>query len=326
MARMTWTLEGGWAERRIEPYGPLPLEPAALVLHYGQEVFEGLKAYRHPDGTIWSFRPEANARRFAASAHRMALPELSEQDFLDSVRALVQVDEVWVPSGDESSLYLRPVMFAAEANLLVRASHRVEYVLIASPAGPYFTDGLHPVSIWVAPDQHRAGPGGTGAVKTMGNYGASLASQAQAHEHGCEQVCFLDAATGKNLEELGAMNIVAVRADGSILTPALTGSLLPGITRESILTLLTEAGHEVVERELPLDEVLADVRSGQITEMFACGTGAVVTPIGRLVGREFDEPLADGGAGPVTLSVRTRLTDIQHGRAEDVHGWMSRLA
>ena len=325
MARMTWTADGGWGARRVEPYAPLRLEPASLVLHYGQEVFEGLKAYRHADGSIWSFRPEANAARFAASARRMALPELAAEDFLASVRALVDVDRDWVPDGADASLYLRPVMLASEAQLLVRAAREVEYVVIASPAGEYFAGGVTPVSIWVAQDLHRAGPGGTGAVKTMGNYGASLASQARAYAHGCEQVCFLDARTGSNLEELGGMNVVAVLDDGSVVTPALDGTILPGITRDAVLTLLAQEGRDVVERALPLAEVLDGLASGRVAEVFACGTGAVVTPIGRLVGEGFDATVGDGTMGPVTAAVRARLTDVQHGRAPDEHGWMHRL-
>ena len=260
MARMTWTADGGWGARRVEPYAPLRLEPASLVLHYGQEIFEGLKAYRHPDGSIWTFRPEANAARFAASARRMALPELAAEDFLASIRALVEIDRDWVPDGADASLYLRPVMLASEAQLLVRAAREVEYVVIASPAGEYFAGGVNPVSIWVAQDLHRAGPGGTGAVKTMGNYGASLASQAQAYAHGCEQVCFLDARTGSNLEELGGMNVVAVLDDGCVVTPALDGTILPGITRDAVLTLLAQEGRDVAERALPLAEVLDGLR------------------------------------------------------------------
>jgi branched-chain amino acid aminotransferase len=325
MARMTWTVQDGWGAPRVEPYAPLELEPAALVLHYGQEVFEGLKAYRHSDGSVWTFRAEANAARLATSARRMALPELAVEDVLASIRALVTVDQAWVPAGDEASLYLRPFMFAAEAQLVVRAAHRVEYVVIASPVGSYFAGGARPAAIWVAEDLHRAGPGGTGGVKTMGNYGASLASQAQAYAHGCEQVCFLDALTGRNLEELGGMNVVAVLADGTVVTPALDGSILPGVTRDAVLKLLAEDGHDVTERPLPLEEVLTGLRTGAVAEMFACGTGAVVTPIGRMVGSEFDVPVGDRGTGPVTAAVRTRLTDVQHGRAPDTHGWMRRL-
>ncbi len=325
LARAVWTVEAGWGEHRVEPYGPLALDPATAVLHYGQEIFEGLKAYRHADGSVWTFRPEANAERFNASARRMALPELPVEDFLASIAALVRVDETWVPDGDDASLYLRPFMFASEALLVVRGAHRAEYLVIASPVRAYFASGAQPVSIWIAQDLHRAGPGGTGAAKTMGNYAASLASQTEAYAHGCEQVCFLDAATGRNLEELGGMNIVAVRADGQVVTPELTGSILPGITRDAVLTLLREAGHEVVERALPLSEVLDGLRTGEVSEVLACGTGAVVVPIGRLVGHEIEQAVGDGGTGPVTAAVRERLTDIQYGRADDTHGWMHRL-
>lgn len=325
MARMTWTADGGWGAGRVVPYGPLRLEPASLVLHYGQEVFEGLKAYRHPDGSIWSFRPEANAARFAASARRMALPELAAEDFLASVRALVEVDRDWVSAGADASLYLRPVMIASEAQLLVRAAREVEYVVIASPVGEYFAGGVQPVSIWVAQDLHRAGPGGTGGVKTMGNYAASLASQTTAYAHGCEQVCFLDARTGSNLEELGGMNVIAVLDDGSVVTPALDGTILPGVTRDAVLTLLAQEGRDVAERALPLTEVLDGLASGRFAELFACGTGAVVTPIGRLAGEGFEATVGDGSMGPVTTAVRSRLTDVQHGRAPDEHGWMRRL-
>ncbi len=325
MARAVWTEEAGWSEHRIEPYGPLALDPATAVLHYGQEIFEGLKAYRHDDGSVWTFRPDANAERFAGSARRMALPELPVEDFLASVAALVRVDEAWVPDGADASLYLRPFMFASEALLVVRSAHRVEYLVIASPVRSYFASGSQPVSIWIAQDLHRAGPGGTGAAKTMGNYAASLVSQQEAYAHGCEQVCFLDATTGLDLEELGGMNIVAVRADGQVVTPQLTGSILPGITRDAVLTLLREAGHDVAERPLPLAETLDGLRTGEVGELFACGTGAVVVPIGRLLGQGIDQAVGDGGTGPVTATVRERLTDIQYGRAEDAHGWMHRL-
>lgn len=325
MARATWTADGGWSGLRVEPYAPLELAPAALVLHYGQEVFEGLKAYRHPDGSIWSFRPEVNAARLATSARRMALPELAVSDVLASIEALVAADRAWVPHGERASLYLRPFLFAAEAQLVVRAARRVEYVVIASPAGDYFAAGAAPVSIWVEASLHRAGPGGTGAVKTMGNYAASLAAQVTAREHGCEQVCFLDARTGQNLEELGGMNLVAVRADGAVLTPALDGTILPGVTRDAVLTLLAEDGHDVLEGDLPLTGVLDGLRSGAITEIFACGTASVVSPVGRLVGEGFAQEVGDGAPGPVTTRVRRRLTDLQHGRVPDVHGWLRRL-
>ena len=326
LAHISWTEADGWHGHRIEPYGPIAMDPAAAVLHYAQEIFEGLKAYRHDDGGIWAFRPEANASRFAASARRMALPELSETDFLGSVAALVRTDSDWVPSGDEMSLYLRPFMFASEPFLGVRPSARIEYMVIASPVGAYFSGPVKPVSIWVSQDYHRAGPGGTGEAKCGGNYAASLLPQQQAYQNGCDQVCFLDAKTDTNLEELGGMNVVVVHADGSVSTPRLTGSILVGVTRTSVLQLLRDAGREVVERDIPLGEVLSGLRDGSITEIFACGTAAVVTPIGRLAGTDFDLTVAGGEAGKITMDVREQLTDIQFGRAADRYGWMRRIA
>ncbi len=326
MARITWTADGGWADRRIEPYGPLQVDPASAVLHYGQEIFEGLKAYRHADGSVWTFRPEANAARFAASARRLALPELGEADFLGAIEALVQTDTDWVPSGDETSLYLRPFMFASETFLGVRPSREVEFLVIASPVGPYFAGGVRPVSIWVDQKFHRAGPGGTGAAKCGGNYAASLLPQQEAYARGCDQVCFLDAVTGTYLEELGGMNVMLVGADGSVTTPALSGTILEGVTRSSILTMLRAEGRTVNERPISLAELRAGLESGETTEVFACGTAAVVTPIGRLAGDDFDLTVGDGTPGAVTTAVRKGLTDVQYGRAADPAGWMHRVA
>ncbi|MCL2850119.1 MAG: branched-chain amino acid aminotransferase [Micrococcales bacterium] len=326
MARITWTAADGWHDRRVEPYGPLSLDPACAVLHYAQEVFEGLKAYAHADGSVWTFRPGANAARFARSATRLALPELAEADFVESLRALVAVDKAWVPTGEEMSLYLRPFMFASEAFLGVRPAQQVDYLVIASPVGAYFTGGVRPVSIWVERGYHRAGPGGTGAAKCGGNYAASLLPQTFGYDHDCDQVCFLDARTKTVLEELGGMNVMVVGADGTVRTPPVSDAILQGVTRSSILALLTDAGHEVREEPVVLAELLAQIASGEVAEVFACGTAAVMTPIGRLVGDDFDVTVADGGAGPLTMSVRAELTDIQYGRRLDRHGWLHRLA
>ena len=325
MARATWTADGGWRNRRVEAYAPLSLDPAAAVLHYGQEIFEGLKAYRHADGSVWAFRPELNAARFAASARRLALPELPEADFLASIDALVHTDVEWVPTSPGSTLYLRPFMFASESFLGVRATHAAEYLLIASPAGPYFSAGFAPVAIWVDQDFHRAGPGGTGAAKCGGNYAASLLPQELAAQHGCAQVCFLDAATETYIEELGGMNIVMITDDGAVHTPELSGTILEGITRRSILQLLADDGREVHERKITLAEVKEGVASGRITEMFACGTAAIVTPMGTLKGTDFDLTVGDGSAGPVTTEMFEHLTDLQFGRRPDDYGWMRRL-
>jgi branched-chain amino acid aminotransferase len=326
MARLTWTAGGGWADRRVVPYGPIELAPAASVLHYAQEIFEGLKVYRHADGSLWAFRPAANAERFARSARRMALPQLPIEDFIGSIEALVRVDREWVPSGAETSLYLRPFMFAAEAFIGVRPSRVVEYLVIASPVGSYFASGLKPVSIWVDRETHRAGPGGTGAAKCGGNYAASMAAQEAAYAHGCEQVLFLDAVSGTRVEELGGMNVVVVFSDGSAATPALSGTILEGVTRSSILQLMRDRGIGVEERGVTLDELLDGARSGRIAEVFACGTAAVMTPVGRLLGEGFEVSIGGGQAGPLTLSLRQELTDIQYGRREDRHGWTRRIA
>jgi len=278
MARVTWNADGGWRDRRVEPYGPLQIDPATAVLHYGQEVFEGLKAYRHPDGSVWSFRPEANAARLRRSARRLALPEVSDDDFLGAIESLVRTDVAWVPSFEESSLYLRPFMYASEVFLGVRSSLEAEFLVIASPVGPYFASGVQPVSIWVATDYHRAGPGGTGAAKCGGNYAASLLPQQIAYDNGCEQVCFLDATTGTKLEELGGMNVFVVFADGTVATPEQSGTILEGITRSSVLQLLADDGQPVVERDILLADVQAGIADGTISEVFACGTAAVLTP------------------------------------------------
>ncbi len=325
MARISWTHADGWSDRRVEPYGPLQLDPATAVLHYGQEIFEGLKAYAHADGSVWTFRPQANAERFRRSAHRLALPELTDEDFVGAIRALVEVDRAWVPQGEETSLYLRPFMYASEPFLGVRPSLEAEFLVIASPVGPYFSGGVQPVAIWVSQRYHRAGAGGTGAAKCGGNYAASLLPQQEAYAKGFEQVCFLDDRTSTQIEELGGMNVVVVHADGSVVTPPVSGTILEGVTRSSILQLVSDAGHQVSEAPVLLDELRAGIADGSVTEVFACGTAAVVTPIGRLAGEDFDLVVGDGSTGPVTARVRAELTDIQYGRAEDRYGWLHRL-
>ncbi|WP_405375730.1 MULTISPECIES: branched-chain amino acid aminotransferase [unclassified Microbacterium] len=319
MVDICWSAKGGWHRPRVQPHGPISLSPAAAVLHYGQEIFEGIKAYRHADGSIHTFRPEENARRLQRSARRMALPELPTEYFLQSLRELIAVDGAWVPSGDDQSLYLRPFMFAKEAFLGVRPAQKVAYYVIASPAGAYFTGGVTPVKIWLSEDYARAGRGGTGAAKTGGNYAASLLPQAEAYQKGCDQVVFLD--QDGNVEELGGMNVVFVRKDGTIVSPA-SESILAGITRDSILQLAEDRGHRVERRAVPLQEWRDGVASGDIVEVFACGTAAVVTPIGVLKADGFEDVQP---TGTLALELRQHLTDIQYGRAEDVHGWLTRL-
>lgn len=319
MVDICWSARGGWHRPRVQPYGPISLDPAAAVLHYGQEIFEGIKAYRHADGSIHTFRPRANAERMQRSARRMALPELPTEYFLQSLRELIAVDGEWTPSGADQSLYLRPFMFAKEAFLGVRPAEKVAYYLIASPAGSYFKGGVKPVRIWLSETYARAGKGGTGAAKTGGNYASSLLPQAEASEKGCDQVVFLD--QDGNVEELGGMNVVFVYKDGRIVTPQ-SDSILAGITRDSLLQLAEDRGHTVERRPVSLREWRDGVASGDIIEVFACGTAAVVTPIGTLVTAEFED---EQPTGDLALSLREELTDIQYGRATDKHGWLYRL-
>lgn len=324
MVTAIWTPGADWHEARVRPYATLSLDPATAVLHYAQAIFEGLKVYRHADGSIWAFRPEANGARFARSARRMALPELPVDAFIAALAALVRVDQQWVPSGGEKSLYLRPFMYASEVFLGVRPAKEVTFCLIASPVGPYFASGIKPVNIWLSADYTRAAPGGTGTAKCAGNYGASLIAQQEAFDHGCDQVCFLDAVERRWVEELGGMNLYFVHADGSIVTPELTGTILEGVTRSSILDLADELGHKVEERRISIDEWRDGVGSGEITEVFACGTAAVITPLGRLAWNGGELLMGDT-AGQVTMSLRETLLDLQYGRSEDTHGWLHRI-
>ncbi len=327
MLTAEWTPEQAWHDARITPYGPITLDPACAVLHYAQEIFEGLKAYRHADGSVWTFRPEMNAARMQRSARRVALPELSVDDFVRSVDALVEVDERWVPEGTgETSLYLRPFMFASETFLGVRPAKHVTYMVIASPAGAYFPGGIKPVSILVSEHYTRAAVGGMGAAKTGGNYASSLAPQQEAIDRGFDQVVFLDAVERRYVEELGGMNLYFVHDDGTIVTPELTGTILEGVTRSSIMELAGVLGHKVDERRFSIDEWRDGVREGRITEVFACGTAAVVTPVGRLAWSDGEvDSSVDGEAGPVTRGIRQALVDLQYGRAEDTFGWMHRV-
>ena len=325
MAVATWTAADGWHDSAIVPYGPFSLDPATAVLHYAQQVFEGLKAYRHEDGTIWTFRADQNAERILRSARRLALPPLQAEDFLCSIEELVAADVAWVPTAPEQSLYLRPFMFATEAFLGVRPAKRVTYCCIASPAGAYFTTGVKPIDIWIATTYSRSAPGGTGAAKCAGNYAASLLPQQQAIEHGCDQVMFADAAEHRWLEELGGMNVYLITTDNELITPELTGSILEGVTRDSILTLASEFGLTPVERRIEMAELLDGIGSGKVTELFACGTAAVATPIGTLHDEAGSYHVGSGESGETTLALRQRLLDIQYGRADDKYGWLRRI-
>jgi branched-chain amino acid aminotransferase len=315
----------GWYDARVEARAPIPIDPATAVLHYAQEIFEGLKAYHSADGGVTMFRPDANARRFTTSAARMSMPALPEQVFLDSLHQIIAIDRAWLPTSEEGSLYLRPFMYASEVYLGVRPALEYLYVLIASPVGAYFSGGVTPVKLWVSQEYTRAAPGGTGAAKCGGNYAASLAAQAEALAHGCDQVVYLDAVHREYVDELGGMNVFFGYDDGSLVTPPLNGSILPGITRDSVIALAERAGRTVVERPISVAEWRADANSGRIREAFACGTAAVVTPIGVVRSPQGDFTMGDGGPGEVTMSLRQQLVDIQRGRAEDPFGWVHRV-
>lgn len=329
LSHIRYTLEQGWHGHTVKPYGPIVLDPAAAVFHYAQEIFEGMKAYRHADGSVWTFRPTKNAERMNKSAARLALPEISAEDFIESLRALVQVDRDWVAmpkdATDEVSLYLRPFMIASEKFLGVRASQEVDYYVIASPAGPYFSGGVKPVDIWLSEDLKRAGTGGTGFAKCGGNYAASLQAGKQASQKGCQQVMFTDAKESKYLEELGGMNLMLVTKDNELLTPPVSETILDGVTRRSLLELAPSIGLTPVEREIEVAEWRERAASGEIVEAFACGTAAVITPIGRLVAQDFTVDQSSE-PGDVAMKLRKTLLDIQYGRAEGPEGWMVKLA
>ena len=325
MAVVRWQQGRGWHDAEVRPYGPILMDPGASVLHYAQAVFEGLKAYRQDDGSVAVFRPEANAARFQRSARRLALPELPESAFVEAIDLVVGLDGDWVPSAPEHSLYLRPFMYASEVNLSVHPSDEVTFVLIASPSGSYFPTGVKPVTVWLSEDFSRAAPGGTGAAKTGGNYAGSLLAQAQAAEQGCDQVVWLDAIEHRWVEEMGGMNLFFVFGTGAgarLMTPALTGTLLPGITRDALLTIGKDLGYEVEEGRISVEQWRAGCADGSLSEVFACGTAAVITPVGAVKSARGSWPVGDGKPGAISMRLRQALIDIQRGAAPDAHRWM----
>jgi len=325
MVTIDWDEDRGWHGATLGPRGPLSLDPACAVLHYAQEIFEGLKAYKLADGTMALFRPHDNARRFNDSADRLAMPRLPEEAFVEAIRQVVLADRDWFPTVEGGSLYIRPFMIATEAFLGVRPAKQYKFLVILSAAGNYFKSGAPAVSIWVSRDYTRAAPGGTGAAKCGGNYAASLVPHANAVARGMDQVCFLDAAEHRWIEELGGMNLFFVLDDGSLVTPPLTGTILPGVTRDSLLTIAREEGLKVREERYAIDQWRADAASGRLTEAFACGTAAVVTPIARVASHDGEFTVGSGGPGQITQRLRDRLVAIQRGAAEDSHGWVMRL-
>ena len=323
-----WSEATGWGDAELRAYGPISIDPAMSVLHYGQEIFEGLKAYSQPDGGVSLFRPEANAERFRKSAIRLALPELAIEDFVATVEALVRQDIKWVPQNVGESLYIRPFMFASEVGLGVRPSNHATYMVITTPASAYFTPSKA-VTVWISTEYVRAAPGGTGAAKTGGNYAGSLLAQKQAAQEGCDQVVWLDSQERKWVEEMGGMNLYFVKGKGSdatIFTPKLTGTLLAGITRDSILTVAKDLGYKVEEGMISTDDWRDGIASGEISEIFACGTAAVVSPVGAAKSAQGTWVTGDGQPGPITMQIRETLLGIQHGTIEDKHGWNKRVS
>jgi branched-chain amino acid aminotransferase len=326
MVTIRWTADEGWHDARLEAYGPFTLDPATSVFHYAQEFFEGLKAYRQDNGSISVFRPEANAARFNSSARRMAMPELPEETFIQALELLVEQDRDWVPAGQGNSLYLRPFMIATQRGLGVNhPSSEYLFCVIASPAASYFSGGLKPVTVWLSQEYTRAAPGGTGAVKCGGNYAAAFTAQQQAVDEGCDQVVWLDAAEHRWVEEMGGMNLFFVYGGNKIVTPALTGSLLPGITRDSLLQLAPKLGIAGEEGRISIDQWQQQCAAGELTEVFACGTAAVITPVGAVKGTDTAWTIGDGSTGPVTQRLREELMGIQYGQLADPFGWVRKI-
>ncbi|MFJ6154016.1 branched-chain amino acid aminotransferase [Micromonospora profundi] len=329
MVTVRWTEERGWHDGRLEPYGPFTLPPATSVFHYGQAVFEGMKAYRHDSGSIALFRPMANAERFNRSARRLAMPELPVDTFVRAVELLVTQDRDWVPPGDGNSLYLRPFMIATQPGLgFTHPSSSYLFCVIASPAAPYFgPSGPRALTVWLCDDYVRAAPGGTGDAKAAGNYAGAFLATRQATAQGCDQVVWLDAAEHRWVEEMGGMNLFFVYGGSRprIVTPKLTGALLPGITRDSLLTLAGELGMAAEEDRMSTSRWQSDCASGALTETFACGTAAVISPVGTVRSTTGDWQIGDGRPGPVTHRLRTALLDIQYGRGPDPHHWVHKV-
>ena len=318
----------GWGRGVLQAYGPLQMDPAASVLHYGQAIFEGFKAYTQKDGSIACFRPEANARRFNTSARRLAMPDIPEELFLEAARALITQDRAWVPGAVGESLYMRPLMIGTEAALGVKPSSEYLFILLASPSGAYFPAGVKPVTVWISEDYVRAAPGGTGFAKCAGNYAASLVAQHQAKGEGCDQVVWLDAIHREFIEEMGGMNLFFVYQEGGetvVVTPELTGTLLPGITRDSLLQLAREQGFRAEERRITVTEWRTAIAEGRMTEAFACGTAAVITPVGEVKSARGGWTIHGGQTGPVAARLREVLLNLQHGLAPDTHGWMQKI-
>lgn len=325
MVSVRWSATKGWHQPEVLPYAPLSMDPAMVGLHYGQVVFEGLKAYSQPDGSVAAFRAVDHAHRFRRSAARLAMPEPPVELFLDALAELVAADRRWVPEDDTKSLYLRPILYATDASLALRPGTEYRLLVLAMVTETFFGEGAPPVSVWASTRYARAARGGTGEAKCAGNYAGGFVAQVEAAEHGCQQVVWLDAAESTWVEEMGGMNIFFGYGD-HLVTPPLSGTLLPGVTRSSVLTLSTELGLTVEERMLSLARWRADCASHAMTETFACGTAAVITPVGHVAAESGEFPIGDGRPGPVAARLRAALVDIQRGRVPDRLGWRHQLA
>jgi branched-chain amino acid aminotransferase len=325
MFLMDYTRDKGWHDPRIEPYQSLDLDPAAMVLHYGQEVFEGLKAYHLPDGGIALFRPDKNIERLNASARRMVMPEVDPNLVLQAMKELVLLERDWIPTSEGTSLYIRPTMIANEPALGVRPAKQYLFYIIAGPVGAYYPEGFKPTRIFVTDEYVRAAKGGSGAAKTSGNYGRTLLAAKQATERGYTQVLWLDARERKYVEEVGTSNIFFLVED-ELVTPPLGGTILPGITRDSVLELARSWGLNVSERLISIDEVVEGCKSGTLKEMFATGTAAVISPVGEIGYQGEVLVIADGGTGELSQTLYNEITAIQYGHEDDPFGWRVRLA
>lgn len=321
MFTQRYTRGKGWHDARIEPYAPFAMDPATAVFHYAQLIFEGMKAYRRPDGNINLFRPMENARRFNNSARRMAMATVDEEEHLAAICRLIEVEHEWVPRQGDASLYIRPTMIATDTTLGVHASASYLHYVIISPVGPYFKEGFNPVPVYITDQYVRAVHGGVGEAKTGGNYAASLYAGEDARQKGYSQVLWLDAIERRYVEEVGAMNICFVYDGQRIVTPPLTGSILPGVTRKSVIELGRHLGYEVAEEMVDVYQMLDDVKAGRITEVFGCGTAAVIAPVGKFGFHDDEIAIHDGEPGPVAQRLYQELTDIQYGRAPDPFGW-----
>lgn len=321
MFNMDYHPDKGWHNPRIEPYTPIEMDPATMVLHYGQAVFEGLKAYRTASGAIQLFRPRDNYKRLNRSSHLLCIPEIDEAFGVEALKELIRVEKDWVPSAPGTSLYIRPTIVATDPFLGVRASHTYRFFVILSPVGAYYSAGFNPVKIWVTRNHVRAVRGGIGEAKTPGNYAASLFAAEVAHQKGYTQVLWLDGVEQKYIEEVGAMNIFFV-IDGEVITPALNGSILPGITRDSVLALSRSWGLKATERKISIDEVMDAHAAGKLQEIFGSGTAAVISPVGELKYGEKVISIGDGMVGPISNRLYKAITDIQYGKAPDPMGWI----